>query len=62
MYFFFNTILFCLLDSNDRIVEETINQIELKNHSDELKLQKEKQSGFLITDEEVDKNEESGLK
>jgi hypothetical protein len=46
-------------DSNDRIVEESINQIELKNHSDELKLQKEKQSGFLITDEEVDENEES---
>jgi hypothetical protein len=60
--YFFQYYFICLLDSNDRIVEESINQIELKNHSDELKLQKEKQSGFLITDEEVDENEESGLK
>ncbi len=47
------------LDSTDRIVEESTSPVD-EIESEELKLQKEKSSGFLITDEEAE-DEEAGL-
>ena len=38
------------------------NEQESKNNSDQTKGSKEKTSGFLITDEDEEENEEPGLK
>ncbi len=53
------------LDSTDRVIEEVstspVNGTESKNNSNELKLQKEKQSGFLITEATEEAEEDEGL-